>query len=86
MLPGNFVLGSAARFLYSTHSLPGIVVIMDGTHIGRRAVVRDAVLDKNVLIGEGVEVGVNKDDDRARGLVVSDGGITVVGKGQEISK
>jgi len=59
---------------------------MDGTHIGRRAVVRDAVLDKNVLIGEGVEVGVNKDDDRARGLVVSDGGITVAGKGQEIRK
>src|SRR3712207_1666527 len=61
-------------------------VVMDGTHIGRNAVVRDAILDKNVLIGEGVEVGVDKDEDRARGLVVSEGGITVVGKGVEVRK
>ncbi|HEY3261464.1 MAG TPA: glucose-1-phosphate adenylyltransferase [Pseudonocardiaceae bacterium] len=61
-------------------------VIMDGTHVGRHAVVRDAILDKNVVIGEGVELGVDKDEDRARGLVVSDGGITVVGKGQEVLK
>jgi glucose-1-phosphate adenylyltransferase len=61
-------------------------VLMDGTHVGRRAVVRDAIVDKNVRIGEGVEIGVDEDDDRARGLVVSDAGITVVGKGREITK
>jgi glucose-1-phosphate adenylyltransferase len=59
---------------------------MDNTDIGRRAVVRDAILDKDVVIGEGVEVGVNKDDDRARGFTVSDGGVTVVGKGQKVTK
>jgi glucose-1-phosphate adenylyltransferase len=61
-------------------------VVMDGTHIGRNAVVRDAILDKNVLIAEGVEVGVDKDEDRARGLVVSEAGVTVVGKGVEVRK
>jgi glucose-1-phosphate adenylyltransferase len=61
-------------------------VVLDCTHIGRRAVVRDAILDKNVVIGEGVEVGVNKDDDRARGFTVSDAGITVVGKGEQVVK
>jgi len=61
-------------------------VVMDGTHIGRHAVVRDTILDKNVVVAAGVEVGVDKDEDRARGLVVSDGGITVVGKGQEVVK
>jgi glucose-1-phosphate adenylyltransferase len=61
-------------------------VILDGAQIGRRAVVRNAILDKNVVIGDGVEVGVNKDEDRARGLVVSEGGVTIVGKGQEVSK
>jgi glucose-1-phosphate adenylyltransferase len=61
-------------------------VVLDCTHIGRRAVVRDAILDKNVVIGEGVEVGVNKDDDRARGFTVSDAGITVVGKGEQVLK
>ena len=61
-------------------------VLLDGVQVGRRAVIRDAILDKNVVIGEGVEIGVNKDDDRARGFVVSDGGVTVLGKGQEVSK
>ena len=32
------------------------------------------------------EVGVDKEHDRERGFVVSDGGITVVGKGQEVPK
>ena len=61
-------------------------VVLDGTHVGRRAVVRDAIVDENVRIGEGVEIGVDKDDDRARGLVVPEAGITVVGKGREITK
>ena len=61
-------------------------VVMDDTDIGRRAVVRDAILDKNVTIGEGVVVGVDKDDDRARGFTVSDGGVTVVGKGEQVLK
>ncbi|MDT7552142.1 MAG: glucose-phosphate adenylyltransferase, partial [Pseudonocardiales bacterium] len=61
-------------------------VILDGVQIGRHAVIRDAILDKNVVIGDGVEVGVDKDQDRARGLVVSDGGVTIVGKGQDVAK
>ena len=61
-------------------------VIMDGVHIGRRAAVRDAILDKNVWIDEGVEIGVNKDDDRERGFIVSDNGVTVLGKGQRVEK
>jgi glucose-1-phosphate adenylyltransferase len=61
-------------------------VVMDCTTIGRHAVVRDAILDKNVTVPDGVEVGVDKEEDRARGFVVSPGGITVVGKGQEVTK
>jgi glucose-1-phosphate adenylyltransferase len=47
-------------------------------------VVRDAIIDKNVTVPEGAHVGVDKDHDRARGFAVSAGGITVVGKGQEV--
>jgi glucose-1-phosphate adenylyltransferase len=61
-------------------------VLMDGVDVGRRAVVRNAILDKNVQVAPGVAVGVDKDDDRARGFAVSDEGVTVVGKGVRIDK
>jgi glucose-1-phosphate adenylyltransferase len=60
-------------------------VIMDNTKIGRHAVVRNAILDKNVEVPEGVMVGVDKEHDRARGFVVSAAGVTVVGKGQPVT-
>jgi len=59
-------------------------VILHNVMIGRHAVVRDAIIDKNVIVPEWAQVGVDKDHDRARGFVVSAGGITVVGKGQEV--
>ena len=57
-------------------------VLLHNTRIGRRAVVENAILDKNVEVPEDAQVGVDKDRDRARGFTVSPGGITVVGKGQ----
>ena len=60
-------------------------VVMHNTRIGPRAVVRNAILDKNVIVPEGVAVGVDKEHDRARGFAVSDGGVTVVGKGQLVT-
>jgi glucose-1-phosphate adenylyltransferase len=59
-------------------------ILLHNTYIGRHAVVRDAILDKNVVVPEGAEVGVDKQHDVARGFIVSDGGITVVGKGQAV--
>jgi glucose-1-phosphate adenylyltransferase len=59
-------------------------VLLHNTRIGRHAVVQDAILDKNVTVPEGAQVGVDKEHDRARGFVVSAGGITVVGKGQAV--
>ncbi len=60
-------------------------VVMHNTRIERNAVVRDAILDKNVIVPEGVQVGVDKEHDRARGFVVSAGGVTVVGKSQLVT-
>jgi glucose-1-phosphate adenylyltransferase len=60
-------------------------VLMNNVSIGRNAIVRNAILDKNVVVPEGAQVGVDPDEDRARGFVVSEGGITVVGKGQRVA-
>lgn len=59
-------------------------VIMDNSRVGRHAVIENAILDKNVDVPEGVVIGVDKDHDRARGFVVSEAGVTVVGKGQKV--
>ncbi|HEX4442525.1 MAG TPA: glucose-1-phosphate adenylyltransferase [Galbitalea sp.] len=60
-------------------------VVFDRVHIGPNAIVRRAILDKDVEIAVGARVGVNHDDDRARGFTVTDSGITVVGKGVVVS-
>jgi len=59
-------------------------VLMDNVSVGRGAQVRNAILDKNVIVPEGARVGFDAEQDRARGFVVSAGGITVVGKGQRV--
>jgi glucose-1-phosphate adenylyltransferase len=61
-------------------------VLLHNVVIGRNAEVRDAIIDKNVVVPEGVRVGVDKEHDLARGFAVSAGGITVVGKGQEVPR
>jgi glucose-1-phosphate adenylyltransferase len=59
-------------------------VLLDNVRIGTGAVVRNVIADKNVVIADGALVGVDHDEDRRRGLTVSEGGVTVIGKGKRI--
>jgi glucose-1-phosphate adenylyltransferase len=59
-------------------------VILQGTDVGRDAIVRRAIVDKNVRIAEGAKVGVDPEADRER-FTVSEGGIVVIPKGETVA-
>jgi glucose-1-phosphate adenylyltransferase len=61
-------------------------VIFSNSVIGRNSVIHRAILDKNVIVEEGAQIGVDAEADRARGYSVSDGGITTVGKGIRVRR
>ena len=61
-------------------------VVMHGCRIGRSARVVKTILDKNVVVEEGAEVGVNHEYDIERGFTVTESGITVVPKGTVVTK
>jgi len=78
----NSVMSPGARV--GSWSRVNRAVILHNARVGRQAIVENAILDKDVVVAEGATVGVDKEHDRARGFVVSSGGITVVGKGQVV--
>jgi len=59
-------------------------VLMNGVDVGRGAKLSRVIVDKGVVVPSGVSIGVDHDADRARGFTVSDGGVVVVGKGQQV--
>ncbi len=73
---------SSGAYVHSNAEVEGSV-LMHGVDVGRGAVVRRAIVDKNVRIPEGATIGVDLDRDRAR-FTVSEGGVVVIGKGQRV--
>lgn len=59
-------------------------VLMPSVKIGERAVVRRAILDKNVIVEAGAQIGVDLERDSQR-FTISPGGIVVVGKGVRVT-
>jgi glucose-1-phosphate adenylyltransferase len=55
-------------------------VLLPGVRIGKGAIVRRAILDKNVIVPDGAQLGVDLDEDRRR-YTVSAEGVVVLGKG-----
>ena len=73
---------SSGVYVHSHAEVEGSV-LMHGVDVGRGAVVRRAIVDKNVRIPEGAAIGVDLERDRAR-FTVSEGGVVVIGKGQRV--
>jgi glucose-1-phosphate adenylyltransferase len=74
----NSVLGRSVRL--HSYSLVEDSVIMDYAEIGRHAKIRRAIIDKNVYVPEGEEIGYDLERDRQR-FFVTDSGLVVIPKG-----
>jgi glucose-1-phosphate adenylyltransferase len=85
VISGGLVVSSILSPGVKVHSWAHVegCVLMDNVDIGRNAVVRRAIIDKNVVIPEAMEIGVDLERDRSR-FTVSDNGIVVIGKGQRV--
>lgn len=55
-------------------------VIMQNVRVGAGAQVHRAIIDKNMVIPPGATVGINREEDLARGFTVTDSGLTVAPK------
>jgi glucose-1-phosphate adenylyltransferase len=57
-------------------------ILMPGVRVGRHARIRRAIVDRDVFIPRGAQVGYNAEEDRKR-HTVTDSGIVVVTKDDE---
>ena len=58
---------------------------MEGVDIGRNAKIRRAIIDKDVKIPQGTEIGYDLKEDKKR-FTVTESGLVVVAKGTVIER
>ena len=61
-------------------------ILFDDVDVGRHARIRKAIIDKDVKIPAHFDVGWDPALDRARGLAVTEDGVTVVSKGEDLER
>jgi glucose-1-phosphate adenylyltransferase len=89
--PGCIVSGGEVRrsvlspgvHVHSRAAVDGCV-LLHGVDVGRGSRLQRVIVDKGVVIPPGTEIGVDHDNDRARGFHISEGGVVVIGKGQRV--
>ncbi len=53
-------------------------ILFENVQIGRHAKIRRAIIDENIYIPDGMEIGLDHEEDRMRGCIVTESGIVVV--------
>lgn len=69
-----------------SYALVEDAILFDGVEVGRHARIRRAIIDKDVKVPSGFDIGWDHDRDRARGLTVSEEGVTVVPKAEDLER
>ena len=77
----NSVLSPKVRV--RSHALVEDSVLLDGVEVGPGALVRKAIIDKQVKIPKDFKIGVDQEVDRQR-FTVSEGGVVVIGKREQL--
>jgi glucose-1-phosphate adenylyltransferase len=60
-------------------------VLLEGVQVGRGCTIRRVIIDKGVVVPEDTKIGVDAEQDRARGFMVTDSGLTVIAKLQQVA-
>jgi len=86
VISGAQVTGSVLSPGVHIHSYAKVSdsVLLDFVQVGRNATINRAIIDKFVVVPPGASIGVDRAHDLERGFSVTDSGITVVGKRQEV--
>jgi glucose-1-phosphate adenylyltransferase len=66
------------RCKVNSYSLVEDSILFENVTIGRSAKIKRAIIDKNISIPDGSEIGYDHDEDRRRGYRVTESGIVVV--------
>ncbi len=76
------VLGSNVRINSYAHVEDSI--LFDEVDVGRRCRLRRVIVDKGVRIPPETEIGYDPEADRARGFTITESGLVVIARGEEI--
>ena len=70
------IIGPLGRV--NSYSLVEDSILFENVTIGRHAKVRKAIIDKNITIADGEEIGYDLEADRRKGYTITESGIVVV--------
>jgi glucose-1-phosphate adenylyltransferase len=66
------------RCKVNSYSLVEDSILFENVTVGRHVKIRKTIIDKNVVIPDGSEIGYDLADDRRKGYTVTESGIVVV--------
>jgi glucose-1-phosphate adenylyltransferase len=60
-------------------------ILFENVEIGRNCRIRRAIIDKDVVVPSGERIGFDREHDVARGFTITEGGLTVIPKAENIA-